>query len=186
MTNLELDLSVLFLVTVILIWFMIGYQFVLTVFGYINYLKSFKEKRFVEENHFDFPTCSILIPAHNEEKVIGRTIESMLQLDYPKDKLKIIVINDGSVDSTKQIINQFVQNDNRVVLFDVPKGLGGKGKSRALNLALEIVESETIAIYDADNTPDKNALKYLAAQLIVNKELGAVLGKFRTINKKTW
>ena len=41
-----------------------------------------------------------------------------------------------------------------------------KGKSRALNLALEIVESETIAIYDADNTPDKNALKYLAAQLI--------------------
>ena len=42
MTNLELDLSVLFLVTVILIWFMIAYQFVLTVFGYINYLKSFK------------------------------------------------------------------------------------------------------------------------------------------------
>lgn len=183
MTNLELDLSVLFLITVILIWFMIAYQFVLTVFGYINYLKSFKEKRFVDENHFDFPTCSILIPAHNEEKVIGRTIESTLQLDYPKDKLKIIVINDGSVDSTKQIINQFVQNDNRVVLFDVPKGLGGKGKSRALNLALEIVESETVAIYDADNTPDKNALKYLAAQLIANKELGAVLGKFRTINK---
>jgi cellulose synthase/poly-beta-1,6-N-acetylglucosamine synthase-like glycosyltransferase len=156
---------------------------VLTVFGYINYLKSFKEKRFVDENHFDFLTCSILIPAHNEEKVIGRTIESMLQLDYPKDKLKIIVINDGSIDSTKQIINQFVQNDNRVVLFDVPKGLGGKGKSRALNLALEMVESETIAIYDADNTPDKNALKYLAAQLIANKELGAVLGKFRTVNK---
>lgn len=44
MTNLELDLSVLFLITVILIWFMIAYQFVLTVFGYINYLKSFKEK----------------------------------------------------------------------------------------------------------------------------------------------
>ncbi|MDP2362566.1 MAG: glycosyltransferase, partial [Ignavibacteria bacterium] len=110
-------------------------------------------------------------------------IESMLQLDYPKDKLKIIVINDGSLDSTKQIINQFIQNDDRVVLLDVPQGLGGKGKSRALNLALEIVESEIIAIYDADNTPDKNALKYLAAQLILNKELGAVLGKFRTVNK---
>lgn len=183
MTALELDLSIIFLITVVIIWFMIGYQFVLTFFGFLNYSKSFKEKKRIDNNYFNLPTCSILIPAHNEEKVIGRTIESLLKLDYPQDKLKIIVINDGSTDSTRKIINQYVQSDHRLVLYDIPKGLGGKGKSRALNLALEIVDTEIIAIYDADNTPDRNALKYLAAQLVDDKTLGAVLGKFRTVNK---
>lgn len=183
MTTLELDLSIIFLITVVIIWFMIGYQFVLTFFGFLNYSKSFKEKKRIDNNHFNLPTCSILIPAHNEEKVIGRTIESLLNLDYQQDKLKIIVINDGSTDSTRKIINQYAQSDQRLVLYDIPKGLGGRGKSRALNLALEIVDTEIIAIYDADNTPDRNALKYLAAQLIDDKELGAVLGKFRTVNK---
>ncbi|MGA2296873.1 MAG: glycosyltransferase family 2 protein, partial [FCB group bacterium] len=184
MTALELDLSFVFVIAVILIWFMIAYQFVLTVFGYINYLKSIKEKKLVDSSDYDYPTCSILIPAHNEEVVIGRTIESMLNLNYPKDKLKIVVINDGSTDSTKDIILNYAQQDERVVLFDVPKGEGGKGKSRALNLGIKQVQSEIVAIYDADNTPDKDALKYLVAQLINDKRLGAVLGKFRTVNKK--
>jgi cellulose synthase/poly-beta-1,6-N-acetylglucosamine synthase-like glycosyltransferase len=68
-------------------------------------------------------------------------------------------------------------------LFDVPAGEGGRGKSRALNLAMAAVKSDVIAIYDADNTPDAHALRYLVAQLLENKELGAALGKFRTVNK---
>jgi cellulose synthase/poly-beta-1,6-N-acetylglucosamine synthase-like glycosyltransferase len=184
MTTLEVDLSFVFVIAVILIWFMIAYQFVLTVSGYINYIKSIREKKLVDQSDYDYPSCSVLIPAHNEEVVIGKTIESMLELNYPKDKLKIIVINDGSTDLTKDIILNFVQQDERVVLFDVPKGEGGKGKSRALNLGIKNVQSEVVAIYDADNTPDKDALKYLVAQLIKDKRLGAVLGKFRTVNKK--
>ncbi len=183
MSILEVDLSFLFVVAVILIWFMIMYQFVLTVYGFVNLLRSFKEKKTIDETRYDFPTCAILIPAHNEEKVIGATIASMLELDYPKDKLKIIIINDGSVDRTKDIILDFAQRDARVELFDVPKGEGGKGKSRALNLGIKQAKAEVIAIYDADNTPDKHALKYLVANLISDPELGAVLGKFRTVNK---
>jgi len=137
----------------------------------------------VDQQTFDFPTCTILIPAHNEEKVIGQTIEAMLNLVYPKDRLKIMVINDGSKDSTKAIIEHFAAQDSRVVLFDVPTGQGGKGKSRALNLGVKQVKSEVIAIYDADNTPDPMSLYYLVAQMISNKELGAVIGKFRTVNK---
>lgn len=162
---------------------MIGYQFILSVYGYINFIKSMKEKKFVDQQDFDFPTCTILIPAHNEEKVISQTIEAMLNLKYPKDKLKIMVINDGSKDSTKDIIEHYASQDSRVVLFDVPKGQGGKGKSRALNLGVKQVKSDVIAIYDADNTPDPMALHYLVAQLISNKELGGVIGKFRTVNK---
>jgi len=176
-------LEILFLISVILIWFMIGYQFILTCYGYINFVRSIREKKQTDLMEIDYPTCSILIPAHNEDKVIGRTIASMLELNYPKDKLKIVVINDGSTDETKNIILKYAAIDERVVLFDVPKGEGGKGKSRALNLGINQVHSEIVAIYDADNTPDKEALRYLVTQLVSNKELGAVIGKFRTVNK---
>ncbi|TSA23339.1 glycosyltransferase family 2 protein, partial [bacterium] len=183
MSVLEVDLSFLFVVAVILIWFMIAYQFALTIFGYINYLKSFREKKLVDSTRYDFPSCTILIPAHNEAKVIGATVESMLQLEYPTEKLTILVINDGSGDETASIVQEFVKRDPRVVLFTVPPGEGGKGKSRALNLALKQVNSDVIAIYDADNTPHSKALHYLVAQLVTHKELGGVIGKFRTVNK---
>jgi len=184
MTVLEVDLSFLFVIAVILIWFTVAYQFVLTVFGYINCVRSLREKRDVDKRSFDYPSCSILIPAHNEEKVIGATIESMLQLEYPKDKLQIIVINDGSKDNTKDIINRYASSDARVQLYDIPKGEGGIGKSRTLNLGIKQAKGDIIAIFDADNTPDKDSLRYLVAQLLDNKELGAVIGKFRTVNKK--
>jgi cellulose synthase/poly-beta-1,6-N-acetylglucosamine synthase-like glycosyltransferase len=176
-------IEVVFLVSVILIWFMIGYQFIFSVYGYINFLKSMKERKDVDKQTYDFPTCTILIPAHNEEKVIANTIEAMLNMEYPKDKLKVMIINDGSKDATKEIIERYAAQDSRVVLYDVPQGQGGKGKSRALNLGVKQVQSDVIAIYDADNTPDPKALHYLVAQLITHKELGAVIGKFRTVNK---
>ena len=146
MSVLEVDLSFLFVIAVILIWFMIGYQFILTVFGYINYLRSFKEKRKIDESRYDFPTCTILIPAHNEEKVIARTVQSMLNMQYPHDRLTIIVINDGSTDGTAALVEQYARGDARLKLFTVPPGEGGKGKSRALNLGLMQVESEVIAV----------------------------------------
>jgi len=176
-------LEVIFLIAVILIWFMIGYQFIFSIYGYINFIKSMKEKREVDKKTYDFPSCTILIPAHNEEVVIANTIAAMLKLQYPKDKLKIMVINDGSKDRTKEIIEEYAAKDSRVVLYDVPLGQGGKGKSRALNLGVKQVKSEVIAIYDADNTPDPMALHYLVASLVSNKELGGVIGKFRTVNK---
>jgi cellulose synthase/poly-beta-1,6-N-acetylglucosamine synthase-like glycosyltransferase len=176
-------LEIVFLVAVILIWFMIGYQFIFSIFGFVNFIRSMKEKLSVDKKQFDFPSCTILIPAHNEEKVIGQTLEAMLKLQYPPDRLKIMVINDGSTDRTKEIIEKYREADQRVYLFDVPKGEGGKGKSRALNLGVKQVKSDVIAIYDADNTPDPMALHYLVASLISDKELGAVIGKFRTVNK---
>jgi cellulose synthase/poly-beta-1,6-N-acetylglucosamine synthase-like glycosyltransferase len=182
-TVLELDLSALFLIAVILIWFMIGYQFVLTAFGYRNYMRSLRERKRVDGMSFDYPACSILIPAHNEEKVIGATLDAMLRLNYPADRLSILVINDGSKDRTKEIILDYARRDRRVALFDVPEGEGGKGKSRALNLALQRIHTDVLAVYDADNTPEPQSLRYLVAQLLLHPDLGAVLGKFRTVNK---
>ena len=176
-------LETIFLISVILIWFMIGYQFIFSLFGYINFIRSMKEKQKVDQMHFELPTCTILIPAHNEAVVIGNTIEAMLKLEYPEGKLKIMVINDGSKDQTKEIIERYARKDSRVVLYNIPVGMGGKGKSRALNLGIQQVDSEVIAVYDADNTPDPKALHYLVASLVSDKELGGVIGKFRTVNK---
>jgi cellulose synthase/poly-beta-1,6-N-acetylglucosamine synthase-like glycosyltransferase len=183
MTVLEVDLSFVFVVAVILIWFMIAYQFVLTCFGYWNFMRSLREKQGVDRMHVDYPSCTILIPAHNEARVIDHTLDAMRNLVYPREKLEICVINDGSTDETRDIILRHAAEDGRVRLFDVPPGEGGKGKSRALNLGVRTVRSEIIAIYDADNTPDRDALHYLVAQLVLHKELGAVIGKFRTVNK---
>ncbi len=183
MSVLEIDLSALFVVAVILIWFMIGYQFVLTVFGYINYLKSLRERLRIDGMTIEYPGCTILIPAHNEDKVIARTLDAMLAQNYPADRMKVLVINDGSTDLTQQIVEGYARRDERVEIFTVPPGEGGRGKSRALNLALQHVRTEVVAIYDADNTPDPNALRYLVSHLVIEQGLGAVLGKFRTVNK---
>lgn len=183
MSLLEVDLSLLFVVAVVLIWFMIAYQFVLTVFGYINYLKSLKEKRRIDGKNIEYPTCAILIPAHNEEKVMSTTLDAMLQLKYPSEKLEIIVIDDASTDRTAEIVRQYAAQDRRVKLFQVPQGEGGKGKSRALNLGVRQTKADVIAIYDADNMPTPETLHYLVVNLLEDTTLGAVLGKFRTVNK---
>ncbi|MCU0243054.1 MAG: glycosyltransferase, partial [Vicinamibacteria bacterium] len=71
----------------------------------------------------------------------------------------------------------------RVRHVRVKPGEGGKGKSRALNIGLKNTDARFIAVYDADNTPEPAALRYLMAQLLLHSELGAVIGKFRTINR---
>ncbi len=167
---------------------MIAYQLVLTIAGFFHNWNSTKEKRAIDaQTHFENPRVCVLIPAHNEEKVIRRTLEAMLKFDYPSEKLEIVVINDGSSDETGSIVKEIASRDSRVRCYDVPKGEGGRGKSRALNLGLSRTDAEVIAVYDADNQPLPDALKYLVTELLLHPDLGAVLGNFRTINKdKTW
>src|ERR1051326_9124052 len=93
---LELDLSILFLLSVILIWFMIAYQLVLTLAGFFHSRQSLREKGAIDARRFDFPRVSVLIPAHNEEKVIARTLDAMLRLQYPSDTLAILMLTHAS------------------------------------------------------------------------------------------
>lgn len=123
----ELILHGFFVVAVILIWFMIAYQLILTAAGYFHYQRSRKEKKIIDSASFDFPKVSILIPAHNEEKVISRTITSMLEFDYPHNRLEVIIINDGSSDGTEEIVSKIATSDPRVRLMNVPPGEGGRG-----------------------------------------------------------
>lgn len=177
-----------FVLAVIFIWFMIAYQLVLTIAGFFHNWSSAKEKRAIDGmTHLQQPKVCVLVPAHNEDKVILRTLEAMMKFDYPSDKLEILVVNDGSSDTTGEIVEEIGRRDKRVRCFNVPKGEGGRGKSRALNLGIKQTNAEIIAVYDADNQPLPDALKYLVAELLIHPDLGAVLGNFRTINKnRTW
>ncbi|MCK5333113.1 MAG: glycosyltransferase, partial [Candidatus Aenigmarchaeota archaeon] len=73
------------------------------------------------------PSVSVLVPAYNESESISRTLDSLLALNYPKDKLEIVVINDGSTDSTKEIVESYIKKG--VVLINQKN----KGKAAAMN-----------------------------------------------------
>ena len=175
-------IEVAFILAVILIWFMIAYQLVLTVAGFFHMLASAREKELIDRAEIDLPQVTILIPAHNEAPVINDTLTAMLALEYPADRYQVIVVDDGSTDETAKLVRAFAARDARVRLVSVAPGEGGRGKSRALNIGLGHTDAPFIAVYDADNSPEPPALRYLMAQLVLHPELGAVLGKFRTDN----
>ena len=178
-----LFVELIFLSSVALIWTMLVYQFVLTVAGYLYSRSAAREKRRLDASRPDLPAVSVLIPAHNEELVIERTVETILASDYPKDKLEIIALNDASTDGTASILDRLAERHTRLRVVHVPAHEGGKGKAAVLNRGLKLARHALIGVYDADNQPEPAALRYLAAQFKL-EPLGAALGKFRTVNRK--
>jgi cellulose synthase/poly-beta-1,6-N-acetylglucosamine synthase-like glycosyltransferase len=126
---------------------------------------------------------SILIPARNEAKVIASTLKALCALDYPRDSMEIIVINDGSTDDTGKIVEELAAKDPRIRCLTVPAALSGQGKAAALEYASEAASHDLIAIYDADNRPESGSLRILVAALVNDPTLAAAVGKFRTINR---
>ncbi len=174
----------LFVFSVIVIWFMLAYQFILFLLGYLYGFRANRQRRALEAKPTDLPAISLMIPAHNESMVISETLESLLRLEYPSDKLEILVINDGSTDDTAEKVLAVAARDSRVRLFNVPKEFAARGKSAALNRGLAECRQPVIGIFDADNVPEPDSVIHLARQLTSNPRLGAVIGKFRCINRK--
>ena len=102
----------------------------------------------------EYPGVTIIVPCYNEEKTIVGTIESLLNLDYPKEKLQLMIVDDGSKDNTWGIIQEFTKFQN-VKIFKKENG----GKYTALNLGLEKVETPFLGCLDADSFVDAQALK---------------------------
>lgn len=181
-TSVYIDL--LFLAAAIGIWLFLLFNVVLTFFAFLHGLSSEKERERLFSEPFPFPFVSILIPAHNEGVVIRRTIEAMLAINYPRERYEIIIINDGSTDNTAEVVEEIAKRHRYVKLVNIPEGEGGKGKSRALNIGLEHAMGDVISVFDADNRPEPNSLRYLVANLVDDPKLGGVLGKVRTINAR--
>ncbi|NQU42755.1 glycosyltransferase family 2 protein, partial [bacterium] len=177
-------LDALFLVTVAILWAMIFYQLFYTFLGYVFRLRAQREKVFWDTHPADeLPGVTVLIPAHNEELVIEKTLLAIRNLNYPADRLEIRVINDGSTDRTAEIVERIANEDPRVILYNVPPEEAAQGKSHALNLGMRAARHEIVAVYDADNTPEPDSLRYLVLNLRSDDRLAGVFGKFRTRNR---
>jgi cellulose synthase/poly-beta-1,6-N-acetylglucosamine synthase-like glycosyltransferase len=155
----------------------------LTIVFYVNFLtvplaiyhKRREMKHTVTLSHF--PSVSILIPAYNEEKVLRKAVETVLEASYP-DK-EIIIIDDGSTDRTYQIAYSFC--DRGVKVIHRPNG----GKSIALNHGLQFAHGEIVIIVDADSMVGKNTLVELV-QPFQNPEVAAVAGNIKVLNRNNW
>ncbi len=124
------------------------------------------------------PFISVLIPAYNEEDTLEKTIKSVLEIDYPKNLLEVIVINDCSKDRTREIAEKF---GNKIRLLDNEKN---RGKAYSLNRGVEAAKGGLIACLDADSVVEKGIIKKMIGYF-ENKQIGAVtpaLGVFRAQN----
>lgn len=174
--------DMLMLVSLICIWFLLLMNVLLITGGYLYYMES---NRYQPPRLEDYPMVSILVPAHNEAIVITRTVRSLLDLDYPNDRYEIIIINDNSSDDSARLLAETQERNpgRKLRIINTDSKTGGKGKSNALNIGFQECIGSYVVIYDADNTPEKNALRLLVAEIEANSHLGAVIGKFRTRNK---
>ncbi len=98
------------------------------------------------------PAVTILMPAYNEEEIIGESLEKLTSTGYPKNKLEILVIDDGSRDGTYKTAKRFESRNVKVLTKK------NTGKASSLNYGLRYAKNEFVAVMDADSFLDKNAL----------------------------
>ncbi len=160
--------SILHIITYIFLFASVNFEVFLLITYFERRKDIQKEETFMVQGVKKYPTVSVIVPCWNEEHTVSKTIHSLLNLDYPKNKLKIAVVDDGSTDGTWQVVQKF-KNNSQVELFHKENG----GKYTALNLGLSKTESDLVGCLDADSYVDKDALKYIVTYF-QDKEIMAV------------
>jgi len=137
---------------------------------WLNFLYLYDPKK--KQKLKNYPTVTIAIPAFNEEKTISKTLKSVLNLSYPKNKIEIIVVNDGSTDKTVEIVEKFSKKRKNIKLINQKN----KGKAAALNAALKIALGEFFACLDADSTIIKRSLTLMLPHFSQPKTASVISG----------
>lgn len=128
---------------------------------------------FAKKHHTDnsLPCVSLIVAAYNEEKIIHQKILNDLQLDYPKDKIEIIIVTDGSNDQTPLIASHF-SNDGIITLHHPVR----RGKTSALNRAVLIARNDIVIFSDANSFFRPDAIRKLVRHF-ADSSIGGVCGK---------
>lgn len=140
------------------------------------------EKRRIRRRVFDEswqPPVSVLIAAYNEEKVIRRTVESVLANGYPS--IEVLVVDDGSRDETLKVLQDAFGSDPRVTLLSQENA----GKSAALNRAIAAARHEILVAVDADTIFGRNTIAHLVRHF-ASEKVGAVSGNAKVGNRHNW
>jgi cellulose synthase/poly-beta-1,6-N-acetylglucosamine synthase-like glycosyltransferase len=128
----------------------------------------------------DLPSFSIIVPAKNEEKTIDRLFKALSNLTYPKDKVEIVVVEDGSDDRTVELCEKHQILLDNVIVSHSPES---QGKPSALNFGLDLCHGDLVAVFDADNVPAPDVL-LKAARYFEDSSVAAVQGRTLSINEK--
>lgn len=150
-------------------------RYLIILFGAIAYAirhrlsRSFFKR--IDNKQRRTPKLTVIIACYNEELVIGRTIESLLGNTYKN--ISIIVVNDGSTDATKNIVEAYCRVHKNVKLVNVPNG----GKAKALQAGINRARTKWIVFCDADTIFEESALYHFTNTFFANKNLGAVAGR---------
>jgi cellulose synthase/poly-beta-1,6-N-acetylglucosamine synthase-like glycosyltransferase len=102
-----------------------------------------------------YPTVTVIVPCYNEAKTVTGTVDSLMNLDYPKDRLDLILVDDGSKDNTWEVLQSLAEKYPNVKIFHKENG----GKHTAINLGLEKTTTEFVGCLDSDSFVDSQALK---------------------------
>ena len=145
----------------------------------IMYTYSRKKKNTSKNSHL--PTVTLIIPMYNEEKVIKEKIENTAKLDYPHDKLKIILLDDHSTDRSNNISSEAIEQTS--LNASVIENQGGKGKARALNWIFPSLKSEITIISDADALLKEDSLLQLTKNF-TDPDIGGATGKIIILSDK--
>jgi cellulose synthase/poly-beta-1,6-N-acetylglucosamine synthase-like glycosyltransferase len=173
-----LEAAFILLTALIIVYLIRHYVFTLTV---LRRAKNAKKVDVVANVEFE-PTVSILIPARDEERVIGRLLQRMVELTYPKGKLQVLVIDDGSSDSTGIIADEYSSRHGFVEVLHRDKRDGGRGKAVAMNVGFKHSTGEIILCFDADYYPQKDIVERLAKEF-ADPNVGAVQGRVVVLNE---
>jgi cellulose synthase/poly-beta-1,6-N-acetylglucosamine synthase-like glycosyltransferase len=128
------------------------------------------------------PTVSILIPACDEERVIGQLLQRMTELTYPHQKLQVITVDDASSDNTGQIADEFSKRHPFIEVLHRDKKTGGKGKAAAMNAGLKRATGEIVLCFDADYYPQRDIVEKLVKEF-ADPAVGSVQGRPVVLNE---
>jgi cellulose synthase/poly-beta-1,6-N-acetylglucosamine synthase-like glycosyltransferase len=126
-----------------------------------------------------FPTITVLCPAFNEEKHIEAKIKSFLQLDYPQDKIKLIVISDDSTDKTNEIVRQYTAEHNIELVVQKPR----RGKPSGHNLVEPRIDTDFVLSTDANSIFQPDAVLHLVKAITQGENIGLVSGELRLVKE---
>ena len=150
-----------------------GVVFSFLIFIFVIFIIS----RFLKRSAKEFePNVSIVIPAYNEEQNIKECIDSVYNSNYPKSKIEVIVVDDGSTDNTAKILKKY----KKVKMLSQ----NHLGKVEALNFGALNSSNEFIVTLDADTTLDKNCINELVKPFL-DDDVGATTGNNKVKNKKS-
>ncbi|MBA9074981.1 hyaluronan synthase [Flavobacterium gossypii] len=130
----------------------------------------------------ELPTCTVIVPAYNEGKLVWDTLLSIAESDYPQEKLQLLAIDDGSKDDTWYWMQEAKKRlGDRLSIYQQPEN---KGKRHALYRGFNMGTGEIFVTIDSDSIVKTDTLRNLVSPFVVDENCGAVAGNVQVLNNE--